>query len=287
MAQLSGPDSVRRAGSPDSGPRSFDLAVLSDAGTERPDNQDACGYFIEGPRAAVLVVADGIGGYEGGDIASRMAVDVTLDAYRESPREWGAAQRLHRAVQCANIEIRLRASAVPALRLMGTTLTAAAIEDGRLCAAHVGDCRLYLARRRRIRQMTRDHTVVAERVRMGLMKAADARDHPERSMLSRSLGRELVVSVGRFSMPLLQGDRVLLCSDGLHSVLAERELGRLLRAGDAAAACKALIEAANTRGSADNLTVAVLAMNGATPLAKSAGGAGWPSSLRRFLARLR
>src|SRR5579863_684537 len=251
MSDVSGSDAPGRPGLsdlpdlpnlPDLEPKSFDLAVLSDAGTERPDNQDACGYFIEGPRAALLVVADGIGGYEGGEIASRMAVDVTLDAYRASPREWGAALRLHRAVQRANIEIRLRASAVPTLRLMGTTLTAAAIEDGRLSAAHVGDCRLYLARRGRIRQMTRDHTVVAERVRMGLMKAADARDHPERSMLSRSLGRELIVSVGRFSMPLLQGDRVLLCSDGLHSVLAERELWRLMRTGDAAAACKALIE---------------------------------------------
>ena len=82
---------------PDSGPQSFDLAVLSDAGTERPDNQDACGFFIEGPQAAVLVVADGIGGYAGGETASRMAVDVTLDAYRASPREWGAAPGWPRA----------------------------------------------------------------------------------------------------------------------------------------------------------------------------------------------
>jgi PPM family protein phosphatase len=273
--------------SPDSGPQSFDLAVLSDAGTERPDNQDACGYFVEGPQAAVLAVADGIGGYDGGDIASRMAVDVTLDAYRESPREWGAALRLHRAVQRANIEIHLRATAVPTLRLMGTTLTAAAIEDGRLCTAHVGDCRLYLARRGRIHQMTWDHTVVAERVRMGLMSAAHARDHPERSMLSRSLGRELIVSVGRFSMPLLRGDRVLLCSDGLYNVLEEREVGRLLRSGEAAAACKALIDAANARGSADNLTAAVFAMNGVTPFEKSAGGSGWPAWLKRFFARPR
>ncbi|HEY2526021.1 MAG TPA: protein phosphatase 2C domain-containing protein [Candidatus Binataceae bacterium] len=287
MSDRSGPDPVSRPGSPDSGPQSFDLAVLSDAGADRPDNQDACGYFIEEPRAAVFVVADGIGGYAGGEIASRMAVEVTLDAYRESPREWGAALRLHRAVQRANIEIHQRASAVSALRLMGTTLTAAAVENGRLCAAHVGDCRVYLARRGRIRQMTRDHTVVAERVRMGLMNAADARNHPERSMLSRSLGRELIVSVGRFSMPLLQGDRVLLCSDGLYNVLEERELRRLMRAGDAAAACKALIGAANARGSDDNVTAAVFAMNGVTPFEKGAGGVGLLARLRRILARAR
>jgi PPM family protein phosphatase len=264
----------------------FDLAVLSDAGTDRPDNEDACGYFIESPQAALMVVADGIGGYEGGEIASRMAVEVTLEAYRQSPPTWGAARRLHRAVQRANIEIHNRAIAVPALRRMGTTLTAAVVEDGRLSAAHVGDCRLYLARRGRILQITKDHTVVAEHVRMGLMSAARARNHPERSMLSRSLGHELIVSVGRFSMPLMTGDRLLMCSDGLHNVLEERELELLLRSGDAAGACKALIDAANARGSADNLTAAVFVMNGATPFAATVG-ARWREWLGRVFDRRR
>ncbi|MGA8570479.1 MAG: protein phosphatase 2C domain-containing protein [Candidatus Binataceae bacterium] len=268
--------------------QSFDLAVLSDAGTDRPGNEDACGYFIESPEAALLVVADGIGGYEGGEIASRMAVDVTIEAYCQSPVAWGAAKRLHRAVQRANIEIHQRAIAVPALRWMGTTLTAAVVEGGRLSAAHVGDCRLYLARRGRIAQITKDHTMVAEHVRMGLMSAARARNHPERSMLSRSLGHELIVSVGQFSMPLVKGDRLLICSDGLYNVLEEREFERLLRSGDAAAACKALIEAANARGSADNLTAAVFMMNGATPFAGiGGGGARWREWLGRLFARRR
>ena len=278
MAESTGSDAVQS---------SFDLAVLSDAGTEQPDNEDACGYFIESPEAALLAVADGIGGYEGGEIASRLAVDVTLEAYRQSPPAWGAARRLHRAVQRANIEIHHRAIAVPVLRRMGTTLTAAVVEGGRLSAAHVGDCRLYLARRGRISQITRDHTVIAEHVRMGRMTAASARIHPERSMLSRSMGHELIVAVGRFSMPLLKGDRVLVCSDGLYNVLEERELELLLRSGDAAAACKALVEAANARGSADNLTAAVFVMNGATPFDESGGGLGWREWLGRLLARPR
>jgi serine/threonine protein phosphatase PrpC len=271
----------------DAAQSNFDLAVLSDAGTDRPDNEDACGYFIESPEAALLAVADGIGGYEGGEIASRLAVDVTLEAYRQSPPAWGAAKRLHRAVQRANIEIHHRAIAVPALRRMGTTLTAAVIEGGRLSAAHVGDCRLYVARRGRISQITKDHTVIAEHVRMGLMTAARAHNHPERSMLSRSMGNELIVSVGRFSMPLLKGDRVLVCSDGLYNVLEERELELLLRSGNAAAACKGLIEAANARGSADNLTAAVFMMNGAPPFAESRGGTRWREWLGRFFARRR
>jgi len=277
MAESTGSDAAQQ---------SFDLAALSEAGTDRPGNEDACGYFIEGPDAALLVVADGIGGYEGGEIASRMAVDVTLEAYRESPVAWGAAKRLHRAVQRANIEIHQRAIAVPVLRRMGTTLTAAVIEGGRLSAAHVGDCRLYLARRGRILQITKDHTVVAEHVRIGLMSAARARNHPERSMLSRSLGNELIVSVGQFSMPLVKAERLLLCSDGLYNVLEEREIERLLHSADAAAACKALIEAANARGSADNLTAAVFIMNGATPFAEG-GGNGWRQWLGSLFARRR
>ena len=271
----------------DAAPPGFDLAVLSDTGTNRPGNEDACGYFIEGPEAAVLVVADGIGGYEGGEIASRMAVDITIEAYRESPPVWGAAKRLQRAVQRANIEIHNRAIAVPELRRMGTTLTAVVVEGGRMSAAHVGDCRLYLARRGRISQMTKDHTMVGERVRMGLLSAASARNHPDRSMLSRSLGRELIVSVDRLSMPLVQNDHLLLCSDGLYNVFEDHEIEHLLQPGDAAAICKALIEAANARGTADNLTAAVLIMRGATPFAESAAGAGWRVWLSRLLGRKR
>jgi PPM family protein phosphatase len=269
----------------DAPPPSFDLAVLSDIGTNRPDNEDACGFFIEGPETALLVVADGIGGYEGGEVASRMAVDITIEAYRESPAAWGGAKRLQRAVQRANIEIHNRAIAVPELRRMGTTLTAMVIEGGRMSAAHVGDCRLYLARRGRISQMTKDHTMVGERVRMGLLSAAGARNHPERSMLSRSLGRELIVSVDRLSMPLVQNDRLLLCSDGLYNVLEDNEIEHLLRPGDATATCKVLIETANVRGTADNLTAAVFIMCGATPFAESAAGTGWRQWLSRVIGR--
>ena len=265
----------------------FDLAALSDIGTERPNNEDACGSFSEEQGAGLLVVADGIGGYEGGEIASRMAVDVTIEAYRESPPAWGAAKRLQRAVQRANIEIHNRAIAVPELRRMGTTLTAAVVEGGRLSAAHVGDCRLYLARRGRISQITKDHTMVAERVRMGLMTAARARNHADRSMLNRSLGHELIVSVDRLSMPLVQHDRLLLCSDGLYNVLEDRELEHLLQPGDAAATCKALIAAANGRGTPDNLTAAVFIMRGATPFSESDTGTGLRGWLSRLFAKRR
>ncbi len=261
----------------------FELALASDIGTNRANNEDSCGHLIESPEAAMFAVADGVGGYEGGEIASRMAIDVTLESYRESPREWGAAKRLARAVQNANIEIHNRTLIVPELRRMATTLTAVAIERATLSAAHVGDCRLYLLRDRRIVQLSKDHTVVGERVRMGVMSEARARTHPERSALLRSLGRELIVSVDRISIPLRRGDEIILCSDGLYNVLEDHDLMKLTREQPAESACRTLIEEANNRGTADNLTVAFFRMLADTPDPEPATGIG--AKLKRLLSR--
>ncbi len=260
----------------------FELALLSDVGTNRPDNEDCCGHLSEGPESAVFAVADGVGGYEGGEIASRMAIDMTLTSYTESPREWGASKRLSRAVQAANIEIRNRALVVPELCRMATTLTAVAVEKGRLVAAHVGDCRLYLIRGGHISQITKDHTMIAERVRMGLMSEARARTHPERSMLTRSLGHELIVGVDRISMPLRQGDTVIVCSDGLYNVLEDGEIAELVRGLEAPQACCLLIDTANRRGTADNLTAAVFRMLAEIDPREATG---WRGRLRGLFSR--
>src|SRR5580693_10214917 len=167
------------------------FATLSDCGTERGNNEDACGTYVANPTHVVLAVADGVSGEEGGEIASRAAVDVTLRAYKESPASWGPLRRLYRAAQQANIEIHDRALVVTELRRMSTTLTAIAVDGGMLHAAHVGDTRLYLIRGGTISQKTKDHTVAANRQRLGLMSAKRARNHPERSTLTRSVGREL------------------------------------------------------------------------------------------------
>lgn len=239
-----------------SAPR-FDLALLSDVGTDRENNEDACGSHIESENCVIFAIADGVGGYEGGEIASAQAVEVTLNAFRQSPAAWGPAKRLHRAVQQANIEIHNRALTVPELRRMATTLTAAVVNDGVLYAAHVGDSRIYHIRRGKAQQITKDHTVVQERVRMGLISPGKARHHPERSVLSRCLGHELIVAVDRITLALEQNDQLLLCTDGLYGVIEDNELGQLIRGVTAESACRQLIDLANRRGTADNLTVAI------------------------------
>ncbi|HTW87254.1 MAG TPA: protein phosphatase 2C domain-containing protein [Candidatus Binataceae bacterium] len=260
----------------------FELALLSDIGSDRPGNEDFCGHLAESDSEVVFAVADGVGGYEGGEVASSMAVELALKSFAESPATWGPAKRLHRAVQRANIEIHNRALAVPELRRMATTMTAAVVTEGTLHAAHVGDCRLYVINGKKIRQITKDHTMVAERVRVGMLTAQQARRHPERSALSRCLGRELIASVDLITLRLEQGSRVILCSDGLHGVLEDHELEHLTRDLDAASACRQLIDAANRRGTADNLTAAVFVMIGAVPPMVNRG---WGARLGSWFSR--
>jgi protein phosphatase len=265
--------------------RTYELALLSDVGSKREGNEDSCGQLVENDSTVVFLVADGVGGYEGGEVASAMAVETTLEAFRGSSSSLGSAKRLHRALQRANIEIHNRALTVPELRRMATTTTAVAVSlnEGMLYGVHCGDCRLYLVRDRKIEQLTRDHTVVGERVRMGLISAERARTHPDRSALSRSIGQDLIPSIDRITTPLQQHDRVILCSDGLWSVIPDAEIEKLTRDGDAEMACRRLVDAANARNTPDNLTVAVF-----TLLVESPNGAvrrGWRERITRMFGR--
>jgi protein phosphatase len=257
------------------------LALLTDIGTNRQNNEDSCGSHTESGSCVVFAVADGVGGYEGGEIASAQAVEVTLNAFRESPAELGPAKRLRRAVQQANIEIHNRALTVPELRRMATTLTASVVSDGTLYAAHVGDCRIYHIRRAKVRQITKDHTVIQERVRMGLISAGSARHHPERSALSRSLGRELIVAIDMITLPLEPDDQLLMCSDGLHTVIEDHEFAEIIRGVDAEIGCRRLIDLANQRRTADNLTVAVFTSKMDPPLRP----VGWRERFASFFRR--
>jgi protein phosphatase len=261
--------------------RAFDLALLSDVGTNRQNNEDACGSHAESEKCVIFAVADGVGGYEGGEIASAHAIEVTLNVFCKSPAGWGPAKRLYRAVQQANIEIHNRALTVPELRRMATTLTAAVVSDGVLYAAHVGDCRIYHIRRGKVRQITKDHTVIQERVRMGLISPERARHHPERSALSRCMGHELIVAIDRITLPLQQNDQLLVCTDGLHSVIEDGELGKIIRGLEAATACQQLVDLANQRGTADNLTVAIFTSKTDPPPARP----GWRDRMAALFRR--
>jgi protein phosphatase len=237
------------------------FATRSDRGTQRPDNEDACGTYVESATRVLVAVADGVSGENGGQMASRTAIDVTLRAYRESPGAWAVPRRIYRAVQEANIEVHDIALVVPELRRMSTTLTAVVVDGGMAYATHVGDSRLYLVREKRIVQKTKDHTLA------------------DRCTLTRSLGRDLIAAVDRISFPVAGGDVLCICSDGLYNVLGEDELRDMVVDKDVDVACADLIDAANARGTPDNLTVAVVRINGQPPVPQASG-------LRGLLSRI-
>jgi protein phosphatase len=244
----------------------FEVAVVSDVGTEREHNEDHGSVLVESDSCGLMAVADGVSGQPAGADASRRAVDALSQAFAAERGRAASDKRLHRAMQAANIAVYETGLVVPELRGMATTLTAVVLDRGELAAAHVGDTRLYLVHHGAIAQLTKDHTIAGEHVRAGLISEERARQHAGRSQLTRALGKELIVPIDRLARRLCEGDLLILCSDGLYNVLGDQEMARLARgARDAATACHALVDAANERGTPDNVTAAVLRMTGAVP----------------------
>jgi len=229
----------------------------TDVGRARSGNEDS--YFCG---RTVFAVADGLGGHQGGEVASAAAVEplAALDG-REFAEPGEAAEALAAAILEGNSAILERAAGDPGLWGMGTTVTAAALAgDRHLQLAHVGDSRAYLLRDGSLDQLTTDHTVVGELVRRGRLTPEQAAIHPERSILTRAVGLDPRVPVDTPDpLGLRDGDQVLLCSDGLTEAVDDGRIAELLSAtDDGDAACRSLIDAANAAGGPDNITVVLL-----------------------------
>jgi len=241
-------------------PFEIEVAALSDAGTERGHNEDHCGKYIKSKTCGLAAVADGMATLEGGELASQRAILALMRSFRELAPGMTQTQRLVRAARSANYEVYDMAVVVPQLRGMSTTLTAVCVSDGELTAAHIGNSRVYLLRDGYINQLSKDHTVAAEaseEVGHYVLRGSE--------VLTRSLGRELLVPVDLFEIDLVQGDVVVLCTDGLHRVLEDLQIAELVKGLDAASACRRLIDEANTIGTIDNVTAAVVRVVGETP----------------------
>jgi serine/threonine protein phosphatase PrpC len=243
-------------------------ASLSDVGRRRRANQDYCAEFPGASGALLLVCCDGMGGHQGGEVASQLAAATIGDAFRAAQGDPGT--RLERAFKEANRRVRERAASDAKLDGMGTTAVALYF-DGAATAwiASVGDSRAYRVRGGRAEQLTNDHSVVAELLRLGRITAAEAARQPH-NQLARAIGAEDDVEVDTAKHDALDGDRWLLCSDGLWNLVDEREIAeRLLRESPEEAA-RQLVNAANERGGTDNVTVQVLALGGERATATAA-----------------
>jgi Tol biopolymer transport system component/serine/threonine protein phosphatase PrpC len=207
-------------------------------------------------RGELLVVADGMGGHAAGEVASQLAITTVYEEYyNDSSPDLGAG--LKRAVEKANSRIHAEGSSDPGKHGMGTTLVAALIHGSRLIVANVGDSRAYLVRRGQIRQISRDHSWVAQSVAAGLISEEQARHHAQRSLVLRALGQKPEVEVDIFYMRVRPGDAVVLCSDGLSNEVGDGEIAQVVGGGSAWEGAADLVALANGRLGRDNISAVV------------------------------
>jgi len=224
---------------------------LSDVGNTRKRNEDS---FHAGEH--LFVVADGMGGHKAGHIASNIATDLLSDRIESISADPGAA--LKESVAIANHDIFVRSTSEAKLSGMGTTVTAVFIQPSKLTVAQVGDSRAYRYRDGMLTQMTTDHSLVQSLVDSGEITEDQAESHPHRFILTRALGVEPTVEVDSFEEEISDGDRFLLCSDGLTNVLSDDTISEVLSSEDDEGTVRRLIELTKDGGAPDNVTVIVI-----------------------------
>lgn len=231
----------------------------SQAGRVRTVNQDA---FFVGPsqgRQLIAMVADGMGGHKSGEVASQKAIEIMrreLERSRTQP-----PVTIARAIQMANLDIFDFSAEHPEHAGMGTTCTVLVLDDQVGLVGHVGDSRAYLLRDGQLRQLTLDHSWVADRVRQGILSEEEARQHRWRNVITNTLGSNPQVKLDLLHFKVQPGDTLLVCSDGVSMLLSTEHMTRILQQHDPAQAAERMLEEANSRGSPDNVTAVVLRVN--------------------------
>jgi serine/threonine protein phosphatase PrpC len=255
----------KKRGAPDES-TSLNAAVLSEVGRVRQANEDAYALL---PEQGLFIVSDGIGGRQAGEIASRIVVEVLpqMLAQRLFPARASQASESTGVLRDTIVElsqqIRRQASSQTELAGMGATLVLACVRGEQALIAHMGDSRAYLYRRRKLRQLTDDHSIIAALLRHGAITREEADGHPAKGRLSRYVGMEGDAYPDVRVIELARGDRILLCSDGLTGMVADNNIAKLLgEPSDPELACRALVEAADTAGGRDNITVLVIDWHG-------------------------
>jgi serine/threonine protein phosphatase PrpC len=243
-----------------------EFAQLSDTGKVRDHNEDYLGHVVPAtPEQArshgwLFALADGVGGHEMGEVASRAAVESLLSDFRAATAKETHEVLLTRLIQAANTHVyQMGRTASPGGIAMSTTLVACSLRYDRAAVAHVGDSRCYLVRNREAMVLTRDHTVVSDQVRLGLLSAREAAGASTRHVLSRSIGNDLFVAVDSSDHQIFIGDVLVLCSDGLHGSVEKSEIATLTgNGGDLNKAAERLVALANQRDGGDNISVQII-----------------------------
>jgi serine/threonine protein phosphatase PrpC len=238
------------------------VVVRSDLGNIRLNNEDIGMFYriadenIIREKGYLLVVADGMGGHQAGEVASKMATEIISQEYFKKGNG-NIEKNLAKAVELANKKIYDMASSNAAYHGMGTTCTAIVVVEKNIYYAHVGDSRAYILKNNSITRITEDHTYVQELVKKGEITAAEAETHPKRNILTNAMGTKpsLRIDTGKFASPFEKNDTLLLCSDGLYDYLKDEELSDILKTKTLQEAAEYMIQEAKNRGGHDNITV--------------------------------
>ncbi|MCD8039251.1 MAG: Stp1/IreP family PP2C-type Ser/Thr phosphatase [Lachnospiraceae bacterium] len=236
------------------------LFSITDVGKKREINEDYI-YTSEKPVGNLpnlFIVADGMGGHNAGDYASKHAVDRVVEIVRGCTQETDPENILEKAIDDANTYINKLAGTDIRLKGMGTTLVAVTVEDGYVTVANVGDSRMYIINDF-ITQITKDHSLVEEMVDMGGIDREAARTHPDKNIITRAVGVKEYVLVDFFEVSISENEKLLLCTDGLTNMLKDNEIHRIINeSADIEEAGRRLIEAANAAGGCDNIAVVLV-----------------------------
>lgn len=241
---------------------------LSDVGKKREKNEDS---FLISDDLSLFVVADGMGGHLGGDIASRIAVNTIYEMMKELDRdpemtadELGLPLKpgdiqgyLKYAIKIASNNVFEKASTAPSLRGMGTTAVCVLFKNNKAYIANVGDSRAYRMRAGKIDQITKDHSLVGEQIRAGMLSEEDARVHKLKNIITKSVGFQEEVDADVDIRVARAGDKFLLCTDGLNNMVKSEDILDIVAVNDVKAACERLVDMANERGGDDNITVVI------------------------------
>lgn len=234
------------------------IGNLSDVGRKRTVNEDYYGSF-SGKFGNLIIVCDGMGGHKGGATASRLAVETIKLHFEQLNEKFNPKEELKKALDKSNENILQKAAESEELKEMGSTAVVLLIKDNFAYYAHIGDSRIYLIRKNKIYQLTKDHSLVQQLIDSGIIDEEAAKNHPQKNVITRSLGAE-GKNQPEIAEPIsiFKNDIFILCTDGLTAYLSDEELQKIASENDVQNACKTMIDLANERGGKDNITVQII-----------------------------
>ncbi|WP_185648928.1 Stp1/IreP family PP2C-type Ser/Thr phosphatase [Clostridium sp. DJ247] len=232
------------------------VGILSDIGNVRKINEDSVGFF-EGKNHSIYVVADGMGGHNAGEVASKIAVDTTIEYIKSFETIDDIESTLIRSIQLANEKIFQLSQDSEGLGGMGTTITACLVKNKSMIVANVGDSGCYIMKNSGITKVTKDHSLVQQLVDEGSITEEEAISHPNKNIITRALGTNISVEIDTFSIDLSEVLKIVLCTDGLSNGVNASEMYDIILGSDNEDACRRLIELSNLKGGRDNISVIV------------------------------